>query len=113
MLIQAFQDDKVPAELNSLDQLYAVLDGFETCTFSPAEYMKIASAALKWLHSLEGSTASSSAGILHQVMGCYLFSTGDLARLPAAIAYLTRSSDMDSVTDALWAASKVCFSKNL
>ena len=105
MLIQAYQDDKVPHDAKSMDDLFAVLDAYETCTFSPAEYSKVASAAFKWLHSSED--AESSVSILHIVVGQYLFRTGDLEWLSAAVAHVARTSDMETMADILQEASRV------
>ena len=106
LLIQAFQDDRVPPDLTSMDQCYAIIDAYEECTFSPAEYAKVATAALKWLHSSEHDTAPSSVSTLHVRVGQYLFSTHDLEWLPTAIAHIARTSDMDSLADILQGASK-------
>ena len=106
MLLQAFQEDKVPPDVTTFDQLYAILEAYEACTFSPTEYNKVATAALKWLHSSKDASAESSLSMLHINIGQYLFSTHDLEWLPAAIAHIARTSEMESLADMLQGASK-------
>ena len=107
MLMQALQDDKVVPDIVSLDQMYGVLESYETCSFSPEEYTKAVTAALKWLQTLGGQHSDLAISCLYQRLGCYLFKKRELHRLPTAIAYSTRSSDMDGMADLLRFASRV------
>lgn len=109
MLIQAYKDDKLLPEQNTIDieRVLSILRALEKAKYSPAEYSSVAKAALKWLNSSSSQPASEAAVQIHASLGKYLFRNKELGKVHVASAHLARGEDMDSLAQVLAEASEV------
>ena len=107
VLIQACRDDRLAADKTAVDRVLAILDAFEPCSYSPAEYGEVARAALKWLNPPSDEDPPEAVDEVHARLGKYLFKDQDLDRLATASAHLARGGDMPGLAHILSQASQV------
>lgn len=108
LLVDAYGEDRLPADEAAVLRILRILDCYESSTSSsPVDYNVVGKAAIKWIHAANGS--GDLVARIHERIGQYMWAREGLQGLWQAIAHYARSRDTKRFSQMLLQASKVIF----